>query len=148
MKIIISESQHRRLFEEQQMVLHIPSLRVFDNDWNQLQKFLKSKGNPPYSIGGDLDLRRTPIESLENLTSVGGDLYLRYTPIKSLGNLTSVGGDLDLENSPIKSLGNLTTVGGDLILIDTPLSKMYTKEQIREMVNVGGNIYIIISDLL
>ena len=148
MKIIISESQHRRLFEEQQMVLHIPSLRVFDNDWNQLQKFLKSKGNPPYSLGGDLNLRKSQIESLENLTSVGGDLYLRYTPIKSLGNLTSVGGDLDLENSPIKSLGNLTTVGGDLILVDTPLSKMYTKEQIREMVNVGGNIYIIISDLL
>jgi hypothetical protein len=148
MKIIISESQHRRLFEEQQQVLQIPSLRVFNNDWNQLQKFLKSKGNPPYSLGGDLNLRKSQIESLENLTSVGGDLYLRYTPIKSLGNLTSVGGDLDLENSPIKSLGNLTTVGGDLILVDTPLSKMYTKEQIREMVNVGGNIYIIISDLL
>ena len=150
MKIIITESQYKRILkeEEEQKVLHIPSLRFFNKDWDLLQKFLERKGNPPYSIGGDLDLRRTPIESLENLTSVGGDLYLRYTPIKSLGNLTSVGGDLDLENSPIKSLGNLTTVGGDLILVDTPLSKMYTKEQIREMVNVGGNIYIIISDLL
>jgi hypothetical protein len=170
MKIIITESQYNRILkeEEEQKVLRIPSLKFFNEDWDLLQKFLERKGNPPYSIGGDLDLkrtpieslenltsvggyldlRRTPIESLENLTSVGGDLYLRYTPIKSLGNLTSVGGDLDLENSPIKSLGNLTTVGGDLILVNTPLSKMYTKEQIREMVNVGGNIYIIISDLL
>ena len=142
MKIIISESQHRRLFEEQQMVLHIPSLRVFDNDWNQLQKFLKSKGNPPYSIGGNLYLEDSSIEFLGNLESVGGDLYLYNTPIKSLGNLQSVGDDLDLQGTSIKSLGNLISVGGDLDLQGTPLSKMYTKEQIRQMVNVGGKIFM------
>jgi len=168
MKIIISESQHRRLFEEQQQVLQIPSLKFFNKDWDLLQKFLKRKGNPPYSIGGDLFLGGTPIESLGNLISVGGYLDLHKTPIKSLGNLTSVGGylnlagsqieslgnltsvggDLDLRETQIESLGNLQSVGGDLDLVETPLSKMYTKEQIREMVNVGGNIYIIISDLL
>jgi hypothetical protein len=142
MKIIISESQHRRLFEEQQMVLHIPSLRVFDNDWNQLQKFLKSKGNPPYSIGGNLYLEDSSIEFLGNLESVGGDLYLYNTPIKSLGNLQSVGDDLDLQGTSIKSLGNLISVGGDLDLQGTPLSKMYNKEQIRQMVNVGGKIFM------
>jgi hypothetical protein len=142
MKIIISESQHRRLFEEQQQVLHIPSLRVFDNDWNQLQKFLKSKGNPPYSIGGNLYLEDSSIEFLGNLESVGGDLYLYNTPIKSLGNLQSVGDDLDLQGTSIKSLGNLISVGGDLDLQGTPLSKMYTKEQIRQMVNVGGKIFM------
>jgi hypothetical protein len=170
MKIIITESQYNRILkeEEEQKVLHIPSLRVFGNDWNQLQKFLERKGNPPYSIGGDLFLARIPIESLGNLISVGGYLDLHKTPIKSLGNLTSVdggltlvgssikslgkltsvGGDLDLRETQIESLGNLQSVGGDLDLVETPLSKMYTKEQIREMVNVGGNIYIIISDLL
>jgi hypothetical protein len=142
MKIIISESQHRRLFEEQQQVLQIPSLRVFDNDWNQLQKFLKSKGNPPYSIGGNLYLEDSSIEFLGNLESVGGDLYLYNTPIKSLGNLTSVGVDLDLQGTTIKSLGNLISVGGDLDLQGTPLSKMYNKEQIRQMVNVGGKIFM------
>jgi hypothetical protein len=142
MKIIISESQHRRLFEEQQQVLHIPSLRVFDNDWNQLQKFLKSKGNPPYSIGGNLYLEDSSIEFLGNLESVGGDLYLYNTPIKSLGNLQSVGDDLDLQGTSIKSLGNLISVGGDLDLQGTPLSKMYNKEQIRQMVNVGGKIFM------
>jgi hypothetical protein len=39
-------------------------------------------------------------------------------------------------------LGNLTSVGGDLDLRGTPLSKKYTEEQIREMVNVDGEIYL------
>jgi len=170
MKIIITESQYNRILkeEEEQKVLHIPSLKFFNKDWDLLQKFLEREGNPPYSIGGDLFLARIPIESLGNLISVGGYLDLNKTPIKSLGNLTSVGGylnlagaqieslgnltsvggDLDLRETQIESLGNLQSVGGDLDLVETPLSKMYTKEQIREMVNVGGNIYIIISDLL
>jgi len=63
------------------------------------------------------------------------------TPIKSLGNLTSVGGDLDLRNTSIESIGNLTHVGNILILRRSPLSKKYTEEQIRQMVDVGGNIY-------
>ena len=110
MKIVISESQYKRLIEteEEQKVLRIPSLKFFNDNWFQLQEFLEKKGNPPYSIGGNLDLRKTPIESLGNLQSVGGDLDLRDTSIEFLENLTSVGGDLDLYNTPIKSLGNLT----------------------------------------
>ena len=162
MKIAISESQYKRLFEQEEYVLQIPSLEYFNNDWNLLQKYLKSKGNPLYSIGENLDLRRTPIESLgnlisvggdlhlrgtpieslENLTSVGGGIYLMKTPIKSLGNLTSVGGTLDLRGRPIKSLGNLTSVGGILNLIGTPLSKMYDSDEIRKMVKVGGDLYL------
>ena len=124
MKIVISESQYKRLIEaeEDQKVLRIPSLKFFNDDWFLLQEFLETKGNPPYSIGGDLNLQGTPIESLGNLISVGGDLGLYRTPIKSLGNLQSVGGYLDLRK--------------------TPLSKMYTREQIREMVNVVGDIYL------
>jgi hypothetical protein len=48
---------------------------------------------------------------------------------------------LDLSRTPIESLGNLTSVGDVLYLYDTPLSKKYTEEQIRQMVDVGGNIY-------
>jgi hypothetical protein len=162
MKIVISESQYNRLIEaeEEQKVLNIPSLKFFNDDWFQLQKFLETKGNPPYSIGGNLNLRESLIKSLGNLQSVGGDLNLYNTPIKSLGNLTSVGGYLNLENTSIKSLGNLTSVGGYLILENTPikslgnlqsvggyldlrktpLSKMYSEEEIREMINVGGRV--------
>jgi hypothetical protein len=124
MKIVISESQYNRILKEKekQKVLRIPSLKFFSGDWDLLQKFLKHRGNPPYSIGGDLDLRETQIESL--------------------GNLQSVGGDLSLEGTPIESLGNLKSVGGNVFLRETPLSKMYTKEQIRQMVDVGENIYL------
>ena len=144
MKIIITESQYNRILkeEEEQKVLHIPSLKVFGNDWDQLQKFLESKGNPPYTIGGDLELSGTPIKSLGNLISVGGNLGLRRTEIKSLGNFQSVGGDLDLWDTPIKSLGNLTSVGGNFDLRRTPLSKKYTQEDIRKMVDVGGYIFM------
>jgi hypothetical protein len=161
MKIIISESQHRRLFEEEQKVLHIPNIKVFGNDWSLLQKYLESKGNPPYSIGGNLKLWNTPIESLGNLISVEGNLLLRGSKIKSLGNLTSVGGVLDLSKSDIKSLGNLTSVGGELDLStsdikslgnlsyvgghldleNTPISEKYSEKEIRQMVNIRGHIY-------
>ena len=164
MRIIITESQYKRILreEEEQEVLHIPSLKVFGNDWYELQKFLESKGNPPYTIGGNLDLKETSIESLGNLISVGGYLdlggtlikslgnlqsvegYLDLgnTPIESLGNLTLVGSFLDLRRTPIESLGNLTSVGGALDLRDTPLSEKYTEEEIRQMVNVGGSVHL------
>jgi hypothetical protein len=144
MKIIITESQYNRILkeEEEQKVLHIPSLKVFGGSWDELQKFLESNGNPPYTIGGNLYLEDSSIESLGNLISVEGDLYLYDTPIKSLGNLTSVGDDLDLQGTSIRSLGNLISVGGDLDLHGTPLSMMYTKEQIGQMVYVGGKLFM------
>ena len=144
MRYIITESQYNRIIEseEKQEVLHIPSLKFFNDDWFILEKFLDHKGNPPYSIGGDLDLRETPIKSLGNLQSVGESLYLSYTPIESFGNLQSVGGDLVLYRTPIESLGNLLSVGGVLDLEGTPLSKMYNEKQIHKMVNVEGDIYL------
>jgi hypothetical protein len=128
MKILISESQYKKLIqeEEEENIFRVPKIEFFHKDiweaWKILQKILERRGNPPYSIGGDLNLVGTPIESL--------------------GNLQSVGGYLDLYNTPIESLGNLTSVGSVLDLRETPLSKMYTEEQIRKMVNVGGNIYL------
>ena len=103
-------------------ILHIPSLSYFNDDWNILQNFLKHRGNPPFHIDGDLDLRNTSIKDLGNLTSVGGDLNLFGTPIKSFGNLKSVGGGLELRR--------------------TPISKKYTEKKIRQMVNVEGKIFI------
>jgi hypothetical protein len=160
MKYIISERQYN-LLTEQEDILRIPFV-VFGNDWDVLQRFLERRGNPPYeitddldlretdikslgnltSVGGNLDLFGTEIESLGNLTSVGGYLYLYGTEIKSLGNLTSVGGSLDLFGTEIESLGNLTSVGGYLYLSETPLSREYSEEKIRSMVEVGGQVYL------
>ena len=168
MKILVTENQYKKLFKEEkeQKIFRVPGLEFFHEDpfeaWKIIQKIIEKKGNPPYSIGGDLDLLGTPIKSLGNLQSVGGYLDLEETPIsslgnlqsvdehlwlsrssiKSLGNLQSVGGDLLLGNTAIESLGNLQSVGGYLDLEATPLSKMYTKEQIRQMVDVGGKIYL------
>jgi len=161
MKYIITEAQHKRLFEEEQKILHIPNIKVFGG-WDELQRYLELKGNPPYSIGGDLLLQNTSIKSLGNLTSVGGILRLRNTsieslgdlthvgrhlnlmntPIKSLGNLTHVGGNLFLEDTPIESFGNLKSVGGDLDIFLTPISKKYSVEEIIQMVNVGGTLFM------
>ena len=145
MKIIISESQHRRLFEEEQKVLHIPGLKIFGNDWDALQRFLESKGNPLYSLGGNLNLVGLNVESLGNLVSVQHDLYAYDTPLKSLGKLTSVGGLMDLSNTPIESLGNLSFVGGSLVLSGTALRNdsyplNLNSLQIRQTVDVQGSI--------
>ena len=148
MKILVTENQYNKLFKEEkeQKIFRVPGLKFFDENpweaWQILQKVLQRRGNPPYTIDGDLDLAGTPIQSLGNLTSVRGYLYLDGTPIKSLGNLQSVGGDLDLRRTAIESLGNLQSVGGNLSLRRTLLSKMYSQKQIREMVNVDGKIYL------
>jgi len=148
MKIIISESQHRRLFEEEQKVLHIPDIRIFGDDWDNLQRFLESKGNPPYSLGGNLNLVGLEVESLGNLVSVEHDLYAYDTPLKSLGSLTSVGGLMDISNTQIESFGNLSFVGGSLVLKGTPLfgkdasprSMERERDMIRRKVYVQGSI--------
>jgi hypothetical protein len=148
MKYIITEAQHKRLFEEEQKILHIPDIRIFGNDWDNLQRFLESKGNPPYSLGGNLDLVGLKVESLGNLVSVQHDLYAYDTPLKSLGSLTSVGGLMDLSNTQIESLGNLSFVGGSLVLKGTPLfpkdasprSKQRMEDTIHQTVYVQGNI--------
>ena len=49
------------------------------------------------SVGGDLDLRGTPITALPEGLSVGGGLYLRGTQITALPEGLSVGGSLDLD---------------------------------------------------
>ena len=161
MKIIITESQHKRLFEEEQKVLHLPSAKVFGG-WDELQKFLELKGNPLYSLGGDLDLQLTTsvkslgnlvsvdgdlvldgseIESLGNLTHVGGTFTMINTPIKTLGNLTSVGRSLFMNGSKIESFGNLTSVGSNMFMRETPIDEKYSEEQIRQMIYVGNIIY-------
>jgi len=139
MKIIITEKQYDLINQD---VLRIPSLDLFGG-WNGLQRYLEKKGNPLYSIDGDLDLfGSVGIKSLGNLTSVGGYLDLYGSNIQSLGNLKSVGSYLDLIGLKIKTLGNLTYVGGDLYAGNTPISKMYSEEEIKDMVNVKGKIYM------
>ena len=78
----------------------------------------------------------------ENFKALVIFLDLEGIPIESLGNLENVGGNLNLYRSPIKSLGNLKSVGGYLDLRYTPMSRKYSENEIRDMINVGGNVYL------
>ena len=162
MKYIITERQYKVLTEDKERkILRVPGLEVF-GDWEGLQAYLDKKGNPLFSVSGDLylkytniisldnlvsvsgnlDLERTKIKTLENLVSVGGFLDLTATQIKSLDNLVSVGGFLDLRNTNITSLGNLKYVGGSLYLRGTPLRWTTTRDDIRKQVESGEIIYL------
>jgi len=90
------------------------------------------------NVKGGLNLRDTKISSLpENLT-VGGSLYLKNTKISSLPDNLKVGRSLFLSFTQITSLPNNLTVGGNLYLRDTPLTKKYSEEQIRKMIEEKG----------
>ena len=58
-----------------------------------------------------------------------------------VGNLT-VNGDLNFRESKIRRLVGVKEVTGYLDLEDTPISKKYSEEEIRQMVNVEGNIFM------
>jgi hypothetical protein len=118
MKYIITEDQLEKVKDK---ILKV-SFNVFDNEWNTLQEFLNRRGNPPYII-------------TDNVSLYGNK------EIKSLGNLISVEGYLVLTRTSIESLGNLTSVKGYLDLRYTPISKKYSRKEIRDMVEVGGDIY-------
>lgn len=136
-------------------ILNLPSLEYF-GDWETLQKFLERRGNPFYSIEGDLNLMSVNVETLGNLVSVGGNLDLRQTKIKTLGSLTSVDGTLYLWKSSLTSLGNLTSVGcaldlyecrklsslGKLVSVGSALDMRHTKiKSIGYVKHIGGSLY-------
>ena len=103
---------------------------------------LNSLGNLQ-SVNGFLDLSWcNNLTSLGNLQSVNGNLNLyNCNKLNSLGNLQSVNGGLYLYKcNQLTSLGNLQSVGESLILKETPISKKYSKEEIRQMVNIKGKI--------
>ena len=99
---------------------------------------------PGLKVGGDLDLSNTPIQSLPSGLEVGGALYLENCKnLKSLPDGLKVRGSLDLSNTPIQSLPPGLKVEWNLYLRGTPISKKYTEEEIRKMVpGVKGNIYL------
>ena len=107
----------------------------------QIQQYIKNGSK------GYLDLRDTPITSLPDNLKVGGSLNLYNTKITSLPDNLKVGGYLDLSNTKITSLPDNLKVGGGLYLSNTPLSKKYTQDQIKKMIedkggNIGGNIIL------
>lgn len=127
----------------------------------QLQQYIKNggqgklnlSGTPIQSlpdgleVGGNFYLIGASIQSLPNGLKVGGDFWLNNTHIQSLPNGLEVVKNLDLSGTPIQSLPNGLKVGGDLSLRNTPLSKKYTEEEIRKIIEdkggfIEGDIYM------
>ena len=99
------------------------------------------------TVGGNLELYGTPITSLPNDLKVKGSLSLGRTKITSLPDGLIVGRNIVLSNTDITSIPNNLKVGGHLSLHNTPLSKQYSEDEIRKMIqdkggNFKGKIYI------
>jgi hypothetical protein len=126
MKIIITRKQLGKILAEfeKEEVFHAGNLKSYHKSdwvaWKHLQKILDRRGNPPFTIDGNVNLS--------------------HRDIKSLGNLVSVSGSLDLYNTPIESLGRLEHVGGYLILNKTPIQKEYSRQRILNMIRIGGKL--------
>ena len=87
--------------------------------YKKIQDYIKNGSK------GDLDLYKTPIDSLpSNLKTVGGWLDLSYSKISSLPPGLTVGDSLWLNNTPISSLPPGLTVGRSLDLSYTQISSL------------------------
>ena len=98
-------------------------------------------------VDDDLDFSNTQITTLPDNLTVDGTLDLSNTPITSIPDNLTVMWILDLYNTSITSLPDNLIVEGDLDLRETPLSKKYSEDEIRKMIqdkggNVEGNIYL------
>ena len=164
MKYIITESQLERIEEK---ILKL-DFDVFGNDWDALQGLIQGRGNPPYILIGNINLReRKDVKSLGSLYKLGGSIDAAKSSLSSLGMLKSVTGDVNLFGSNVSSLGSLEWVGGngfglnigktnvsslgklqfvagDLYAKGSTLSKnsdLNTRKEIRNKVLVNGTIF-------
>ncbi len=94
-------------------------------------------------VGGDLDLSETSITLLPENLYIEGNLFLYKAKIQSLPSKLYIEKGLYLTSSKIISLPDDLYVGGSLFLMDTPISKKYTEEQLKQMLpGVKGRINI------
>jgi len=91
-------------------------------------------------VTGDVSLEDSGISELPKLKEVDGALFIQRTGINSLPELKYVGLHLNLYNTIIKDLPKLEIVQGVLTLRHTPLADKTTEEELRNKIQVGGNI--------
>lgn len=89
-------------------------------------------------VMGYLDLHGSNIKSLPDNFNVDGSLRLTYSKIESLPDNLNISGNLLLSYTKIESLPGNLKVGNSLHLYSTPLSKKYSKEEIKKMIEDKG----------
>ena len=92
------------------------------------------------TVGGSLDLKGTQIQSLPEGLVVGRNLYLQDTPIQSLPKGLKVVGDLDLRGTQIQFLPEGLTVGGSLKLQNTQIQSLPEGLSVRDLYLQGSQI--------
>lgn len=163
MKYIITEKQLEQI---ESKILKL-RYEIFGNDWDALQGLIQGRGNPPYILIGNLNLKeRKDVKTLGSLYKLAGNLDAAKSSLNSLGMLKTVTGDVNLFGSNINSLGSLEWVGGksglnigktnvsslgklefvagDLYTKGSTLSKksgLNTQKEIRNKVLVNGRIF-------
>ena len=102
-------------------VLEILSPTIFGGPEGMMD-FLNHRGNPKYHILED---------------------YYIAPHVNSLGSLVAVTGSLFIDQSKLSDFGNLKKITGSLILKNTPLSEKYSIEEMKDLIDIGGEIVII-----
>jgi hypothetical protein len=79
---------------------------------------------------------------LPKLKKVMGFLSLSVSNLTSLPELEYVGGGLNLRQTQISELPKLKYVGEAMSLMGTPFAKKTNREELRNKIQVGGNILL------
>ena len=130
---IIREQVQKALLEDNKIL----TPRRMEGRWDKkIQDYIKNGSE------GRLDLENATITELPpNLKKVGGTLWLSGSKITKLRDGLEVLGDLWLDGTAITELPKGLEVWMNLWLNDTPLSKKYSKDQIRKMIeDLGGTV--------
>jgi hypothetical protein len=92
-------------------------------------------------VVGNLDA--SSMEDFNDVEVIDGNLTVNSDKIKSLQNIKTINGKLWVYGNNFEDFGNLKTVKGDVTLTkNTPLLDMYTEDEIKGMINIGGNLQI------
>ena len=111
---------------------------------NLTVQMLEAKYSELTTLPGDLqvtryiDLTDSEIKSLPENFSTNAFMGLNGTSIKSLPNNLTVNNDVSLNGSLINSIPKNLQISGYLDLRNTPISKKYTKDEIRKLIEKNG----------
>jgi hypothetical protein len=89
-------------------------------------------------VGSVLDIKGSKIADLNNIRYISDYLMAYNSELKTLPDNFHCRGYVNCAESLINEIPNNLKIEGSLYLRDTPLSKKYTKEQIRKMIEDKG----------
>lgn len=157
MKLIITEEQLRMLIEYgiRDKVFNVPGESLEDKDFfYRMYKLYRDNKESKNYVGirviGDFNLfgvlggklSSELIDFCDDLLQVDGDLKVVNNYMVSFPKLRRVQGNMTLSMTGVKSLPELIYVGGDLKIRVTPLGERTTEEELRDKINVEGDIII------